>query len=614
MKKKKQSKENFDIKYIPFKATFNSEKRIKINNDIKRKYSPNPKSKLLENEKEKNKTSNIIKNLNKSPFSKKIPIPSSPNKKNIKRESALTSIYNDPRYNLTKISNESEKEIQIKLLIKNRNREIDHLIKERQKLKKILVLTREPHSLRLLSNKIMNINLRINKLIKLNDYLIIHPDEIERQIKMKKKKIKRNNSFNLDDINFSSMKNEMKKINVYLKINKINKDAQIIDFESDLDNVTNKPSYLFQRKNKNLLFTPSTEFCSFKRKFGTSTIYSKFFKPIGFTRNKNESEKKFFFKKYAKTFEDLYYEIDEKNKNKLSLSQRNINTFNNNNSNIIDSFNNSKINNINKLKIKTIDSDDLNTLNINSNSSREKSCSTRPKTGNSLFNKKLNIPNLKTLNIKNSKKYHKRTLSERYTNSNFNKSIYKILNDTQIIKDSIKNTIKENRKAKKDSENILLKLEEKLKKKKRKNEKKNKVKYYKGKTFEEQLLNKLSSIPKSAKNEFRKAYIQIINEDRILDKPDINKLDKYEDQERKIKENKKLREQAKKVMYFLKENNFTGREDKEVFKEEMIFDNYGNINSLEWLIRKHSILNNNNKLIGAYNTKEKMNLKIHYPI
>ena len=109
---------------------------------------------------------------------------------------------------MTKISNESEKEIQIKLLIKNRNREIEHLIKERQKLKKILVLTREPHSLRLLSNKIMNINLRINKLIKLNDYLIIHPDEIERQIKMKKKKIKRNNSFNLDDINFSSMKNQ----------------------------------------------------------------------------------------------------------------------------------------------------------------------------------------------------------------------------------------------------------------------------------------------------------------------------------------------------------------------------------------------------------------------
>ena len=36
MKKKKQSKENFDIKYIPFKTTFNSEKRIKINNNIKK--------------------------------------------------------------------------------------------------------------------------------------------------------------------------------------------------------------------------------------------------------------------------------------------------------------------------------------------------------------------------------------------------------------------------------------------------------------------------------------------------------------------------------------------------------------------------------------------------
>ena len=62
-----------------------------------------------------------------------------------------------------------------------------------------------------------------------------------------------------------------------------------------------------------------------------------------------------------------------------------------------------------------------------------------------------------------------------------------------------------------------------------------------------------------------------------------------------------------------KENFFTGKEDQQVFKEEMVFDNYGNINSLEWLIKKHHVLDNSSKFIGAYNPKEKLNLCIHYP-
>ena len=41
-----------------------------------------------------------------------------------------------------------------------------------------------------------------------------------------------------------------------------------------------------------------------------------------------------------------------------------------------------------------------------------------------------------------------------------------------------------------------------------------------------------------------------------------------------------------------KENVFTGKEDQQVFKEEMVFDNYGNISILEWLIIKHHVLNN----------------------
>ena len=512
-------------------------------------------------------------------------------------------LINDPRFGISKQLKEIEKEAQRKLLIKNRNREIDVLIKERQKLKKILVLSREPYSLRILSNKIMHINIRINKLIKLNDWLLIHPDEVDRQMKMKEKKvIKRNKSLNLDDINFSSMKGDLKKINGYLKINKINKDAEYIDLETDLENIIDKPSFMFQRIKENKLFTPSTEYCGFKRKFGATTIYSKSFKPGGFTKTRNENE--LYVKKYAKTFEDLYYEIEEKNKNKSPHKS------NNNN------------------KYKTIDYEDLNNLNNNYNdSSREKSSSTRPNT--SLFNKKKKIMNFKSpeksqksfiTNFNNFKKnttkkvnfYHKHCLTERNGNLNFNKQVYKVLNDTSVIKDSIKNTIKEETKAKKDSERVLLTLANRLHKKNQTLEPRKKN--YEGETLEDQLINKLAKIPYPAKTEYRKVYKMILNEDRILKKRDINYNDKYENQMKKIREEKKLKEAAYKTMYTLKENILTGKEDKEVFKEEMIFDNYGNIDGLEWLIRKHSVLDNRNKFIGAYNPKEKFNFKINYPI
>ncbi len=591
MKRSPKRKSVIEIKSIPLDLIYKSPKK---DSKFKESYNNN-------NSKEERKNINVITEINESPLSTINSSHRSPIK--TKRNSILMGLINDPRFGISKQLKEIEKEAQRKLLIKNRNREIDVLIKERQKLKKILVLSREPYSLRILSNKIMHINIRINKLIKLNDWLLIHPDEVDRQMKMKEKKvIKRNKSLNLDDINFSSMKGDLKKINGYLKINKINKDAEYIDLETDLENIIDKPSFMFQRIKENKLFTPSTEYCGFKRKFGATTIYSKSFKPGGFTKTRNENE--LYVKKYAKTFEDLYYEIEEKNKNKS------LHKCNNNN------------------KYKTIDYEDLNNLNNNYNdSSREKSSSTRPNT--SLFNKKKKIMNFKSpeksqksfiTNFNNFKKnttkkvnyYHKHCLTERNGNLNFNKQVYKVLNDTSVIKDSIKNTIKEETKAKKDSERVLLTLANRLHKKNQTLEPRKKN--YEGETLEEQLINKLAKIPYPAKTEYRKVYKIILNEDRILKKRDINYNDKYENQMKKIREEKKLKEAAYKTMYTLKENILTGKEDKEVFKEEMIFDNYGNIDGLEWLIRKHSVLDNRNKFIGAYNPKEKFNFKINYPI
>jgi hypothetical protein len=576
--KKHIRKSVLDINAFPLDTFYKSPKKLKkyINNNFTSNSNKNDK---------KNKI------MIKSPISTRNLSARSPNKR-VKRDSALSNTYNDPRFGLKRKLNEMEKEDQKKRIISKRNKEIIYLQKERQKLKKILVLTRDPHSLRILSNKILHINTRISKLIKLNDWLIVHPEEIERQIKMNKPKLKRHNSLNLDDIDFSSMKSDMKKINGYLKINKINKDAEIIDLGTDIENISdNKPSFLFERNKKSNLFTPSTEFCGSKRKLGATTMYSKSFKPSGFTKSRNEKEVN--YRKYAKTFEDLYYEIEEKNKNKFSefiqkTNETNINT-------------------------KNSDFDDLN---LNYNSSREKSSSTRPKTAYSLFNKKNDIPNLKYINNnKNKKKFdefnNKHSLTERKRHSKFNNIVYKVLNDTSVIKDSIKATIKEETKAKKDSESVLLKLANRLNKKIKIEPKKS---YYEGQTYEEQLINKLKKIPNPARNEFRKVYKKILNDDRILDKNTFNKVDLYEAQLKKIKEAKRLKDEAYKTMYVLKENILTGREDKEVFKDEMIFDNYGNIDGLEWLIKKHSILDSTNKFIGAYNPKEKFILNIHYPV
>ncbi len=565
------------------------------------------KKKIIESPEKKNKKKkedNKIQNLKGSSISPSINKrikSASPFKVHQKRQSIILSDINqNPRFNLLKQFEDKEKDAQIQLLIKRRNLEIQNLVKERRKLRKILVMTRETYKLRILSSKILQINMKINRLLKLNDALLIYPEEYENQII--KPKLKKHKSYDLNDIDFSSMKGDLKKINGYLKINKINKDAEYIDLETDLENIIDKPSFMFQRIKENKLFTPSTEYCGFKRKFGATTIYSKSFKPGGFTKTRNENE--LYVKKYAKTFEDLYYEIEEKNKNKS------LHKCNNNN------------------KYKTIDYEDLNNLNNNYNdSSREKSSSTRPNT--SLFNKKKKIMNFKSpeksqksfiTNFNNFKKnttkkvnyYHKHCLTERNGNLNFNKQVYKVLNDTSVIKDSIKNTIKEETKAKKDSERVLLTLANRLHKKNQTLEPRKKN--YEGETLEEQLINKLAKIPYPAKTEYRKVYKIILNEDRILKKRDINYNDKYENQMKKIREEKKLKEAAYKTMYTLKENILTGKEDKEVFKEEMIFDNYGNIDGLEWLIRKHSVLDNRNKFIGAYNPKEKFNFKINYPI
>ena len=53
---------------------------------------------------------------------------------------------------------------------------------------------------------------------------------------------------------------------------------------------------------------------------------------------------------------------------------------------------------------------------------------------------------------------------------------------------------------------------------------------------------------------------------------------------------KKFKKKHIKQNILLKENILTGKEDDEIFKEKKIFDIYGNIIRLEWLVKKKYIL------------------------
>ena len=199
------------------------------------------------------------------------------------------------------------------------------------------------------------------------------------------------------------------------------------------------------------------------------------------------------------------------------------------------------------------------------------------------------------------------------TSQNLNSEVHKVLNDTKIIKESITDTIREENRSKnkKDSERVLLKLANKLLKKQNKLSPKkysNQIE-----TLEEQYIDKLQTIPNSVKEEFRECFKKILFQNRVLNKSEPNEENVYEERLKYLKDQKKIQRETLENMYILKENVFTGKEDQQVFKEEMVFDNYGNISSLEWLIMKHHVLDNSSKFIGAYNPKEKLNLCIHYP-
>ena len=530
----------------------------------------------------------------------------------------------NPRIALNTFFKEQEEKVEKNIKYKKRLMIINILSKERAKLKKLLVLTTDIFALRLLSQKIMRLNIRINKLININEGLLPEPEEKKRKKKKSNLSFDSSDSYSIDENEVKPIYNKIKKINNYLKINQIYHDGKIIDIHTVISAIRDKPNFVFQRENYNKLFIPSTNVNN-KRQYN-STIYNRSFKPIGFTKQSLFKEKE---QLNLKTnFEELYYNLEDSHKKKSNIFT------DDNNSNTITTINNSNRNN-SKNQLRLFSSSNRTSSTLNSFSSRlKKGIIYNPISRKKNRNKINNTFSLTESTITNSNMKYNNTISNNnYINNytlnntktelnisneeNVNSKIKQIINDGKIIKESLENKIEKEykRKLKKKNDEILLKLANKVYKEEKKEENNNNKKKEENHyclSTEDEFVRKLKKIPKSCKEPFRQCFKEILYEDRILNK-NLNENDEYFDKMKYLNEQKKIQLEAFRTMYLLKENILTGREDDEVFKEEKIFDNYGNITGLEWLIKKKYILDDKKKLIGAFNPQEKNIFDICYP-
>ena len=180
--------------------------------------------------------------------------------------------------------------------------------------------------------------------------------------------------------------------------------------------------------------------------------------------------------------------------------------------------------------------------------------------------------------------------------------IRRIVNDCNIIDKYLKKKDKgsgeEHSFHKKKKDKILLKLSDRLKLNRLK--RLQSIKKEKGAKVisedekdEKAFKEKLAKIPNIAKKFFRDVYKQMLFEKRILNKIDKkNIIESIEEKEEKKKFNEDIKKEVKQRMILTKENIITERDDKKLINEQKkLFDLYGTIDGLEWLIMKRHITN-----------------------
>ena len=515
---------------------------------------------------------------------------SSSNYSKILNRSFLVKSSKNFNSNIHNIFFENENKAEIKVLNNRRKLEITYLCKERARLQKVLSLTKDITSLRLISQRITNLNKKLLKLIKIKE----NTDSKSEKPKIKVKKILKNNFTDSEKENSEYSENEyksdipllkkIKKVNNYLKINDIIQIGKVIDLHTNIVTIKDKPSYIYQREKEPSLFNPSIDLSNEKRKLGITTIFNRSFRPIGFTHKSYlENEKKDILQN---TFDDIFYNIEEKSKRRNSSISASIKKSN-------------EKNDISQRKTATCSARSKQKkpkVNLVLGNKQKKKLNLSDYINNDDLNNSTSKININTLNNNNSKL----DLSDNRSNSFIKSKINQILNDSYIIKDSIEQKIQKEEKPKKKNDNILLKLANKIKPKTSIIKKNKKII-----SQENEYAKRLKLIPKSCKEEYRECFKKILYEDRILNHPQKKDVNIINEKMKFLKELKNIKEEAQKTMFILRENILTGREDKDVFKEEKIYGNYGNITGLEYLIRKKTVLYNKKKINGAYNSKNK---------
>ena len=579
-------------------------------NKIQKNLGKKVLEKSFENKKNYHQKIDFKKNLNKNNKTRKKIIgndKSSPNLSKPLNNNFLVKSSKNLSSNIHNFFIEHEGKAEKKVLNNKRKFEITNLCEERERLQKIMLLTKDITSLRLISQRIIKLNNKILKLIRIQQNFH-SPSEIKKQKIKVKKNILKNNFIDSEKEYSEYSENEyksdipilkqIKKVNNSLKIKDIYHKGQIIDIHTNLSTIKDKPSYNYQREKISSLFIPSTDLSSEKRKLGITTIFNRSFRPIGFTQKSYlECGKK---DNFYNTLDDIFYNIDEKSKRKNSSFSASIKKTN-------------EKNDISQRKTATCSARSKQkqprvTLFLE-NKKKKQLLNISDYLNNDDLNNSISKNNINTLyNNNNSNSNNKLEISDSKSNSFIKSKINGILNNSYIIKDSIERKKQQEEKQKKKDDNILLKLADKIKPKTAIVKKKKKFI-----SQENEYVKRLKVIPKSCKEEYRECFKKILFEDRLLNHPQKNNDNLIIEKMNYLKELKKIKEDAQKKMFILGENIVTGRDDKEVIKEEKIFGNYGNITGLEYLIKKKSVLYEKNKTSGAYNPKDKY-LVINYPI
>lgn len=337
---------------------------------------------------------------------------------------------------------------------------------------------------------------------------------------------------------------------------KIMQQKQKIDGNRFSNLINTYPNFYFLRKNnKKKLYEPCTKISN-----GVN-LFNKSYRPVGFRQEKNKNSEKGkksykYYHSHKKSLEDMIEDYAEEN----SFDRK---VFNTQVTNHIDLGENIIIP---EEKAKS-----------NRNSLRKlKSASFFP-------SKQPREPSACFSSVLNTNKTTQR-IDEQAVRK-FRETFTAMLKDSQLISKHITQHFRNNKRDFKESDyDNLLKLYDVLGKDK-------KVHTFRkhDKTHEEEAIELLKKIPKPVALIFNEAYKKIEYEDRILNKPKKEETTALEQEMINRKMQKEFRKVAWETMFMLGNNVDDGKDEE---MKEPFEHHYSNLYSLEWLVKKRSVLKN----------------------